>query len=113
MSKPKRHHFVPRAYLERFGQDRRVLIRWRSKPDLIPVGVQNVAVECGFYEMDGLAGERSGGVEPVLVGAVEEGAELLGAPHAHLGRHALGQVGRGGDVAGDVAPAHGVPEGGV
>jgi hypothetical protein len=63
---------VPRAYLARFGHDGRVLVRWRSKPGLIPVGVHNVAVECGFYETEGPAGARSVAVEEAL-------AELDGA----------------------------------
>jgi hypothetical protein len=44
---------------------------------------------------------------------LEEVAELLGTPHLHLGRHALGEVGHGGDVAREVAPTHGISEGGM
>jgi hypothetical protein len=44
---------------------------------------------------------------------LEEGAELLGVPHVHLRRHALGQVGAGGDVAREVAPAYGVSKCGM
>jgi hypothetical protein len=43
----------------------------------------------------------------------KEGAELLGIPDVHLGRHALGQVGCRGDVAGDIAPANGILERGM
>lgn len=57
--------------------------------------------------------QQPGGVEPVPAGVVEEDPELLGTPDVHLGSHALGQVGRGGDVAGDVAPAHGVAKCGM
>jgi DNA-binding GntR family transcriptional regulator len=41
---------------------------------------------------------------------VEEGAELLRGPDAHLGRHALREIGRHSDVAGDIAPANRVPK---
>jgi len=44
---------------------------------------------------------------------VEEGAELLRAPDLHLRCHALGEIGRSGDVAGDIAPTHGVSERGM
>jgi hypothetical protein len=44
---------------------------------------------------------------------LEEAAELLGTPHLHLGRQALGEVGHGGDVARHIAPAHGISKGGM
>jgi hypothetical protein len=72
LPKPKRHHFVPRAYLGRFGSDGRVLVRWRGKAGLLAVGIQNVAVECGFYGTEGPRGERSVAVEEALAGV--EGA---------------------------------------
>ena len=68
MSKPKRHHFVPRNYLGRFAHDGRVLVRWRGKKGLIGAGVQNVAVECGFYEVERPFGEKSVVVEEALAG---------------------------------------------
>ena len=77
MSRPKRHHFVPRAYLGRFGHDGRVLVRWRSKPEPMVVGVQNVAVECGFYEMEGPEGARSVAVEEALAGLEGAAAEAI------------------------------------
>src|SRR5512133_3270671 len=61
-------------------------------------------VDVGPAEAGDLAAPHAGGgeqqpgrVEPVPAGVVEEGAELLGTPDMHLGRHALGQVGRGGE----------------
>jgi hypothetical protein len=44
---------------------------------------------------------------------VQKGTELLRTPDAHLRRHPLGEVGRRGDVAGNMAPANRVLEGGV
>jgi hypothetical protein len=44
---------------------------------------------------------------------VEKGAELLRTPDAHLARHALWEIGRHSDVAGDIAPTNRVPERGV
>jgi hypothetical protein len=66
VSRPKRHHFVPRSYLARFSQDGRVLVRWRGRSGLIKTGVQNVAVESGFYEVEQPSGEKSVAVEALL-----------------------------------------------
>lgn len=75
MAKPKRHHFVPRAYLERFGRDDRVAVRWRDRPGTVVTGTQNVAVEGGFYTTEELDGSKS-----VIV---EEGlADIDGEAHA-------------------------------
>ncbi|NVI92256.1 DUF4238 domain-containing protein [Actinomadura sp. BRA 177] len=52
MPKSKRHHFVPRAHLARFGKDGRVAVRWRGKSGLIVSGAHNVAVKGGFYETE-------------------------------------------------------------
>jgi Protein of unknown function (DUF4238) len=49
VSKPKRHHYVPRAYLARFGRDDRVAIRWRGQQQVIVTATRNVAVESGLY----------------------------------------------------------------
>jgi hypothetical protein len=57
-SGPKRHHFVPRAFLECFGEAERVALRWRTGRDLIR-NVKNVAVESGFYEFTSIEGEKS------------------------------------------------------
>jgi hypothetical protein len=52
-------------------------------------------------------------VQRVATHLIQEGAELLGTPDAHLRRHPLGQVGHGGNVAREVAPADGVSERGM
>lgn len=57
MSKPKRHHFVPRAYLERFGRESRLLVKRRDATRLFVANATNVALECGFY-----ATEKSDGI---------------------------------------------------
>ena len=75
MSGPKRHHFVPRAFLERFGNVQRVAVRWRTGRNVI-TNVTNVAVESGFYDLIGLDGEKSLGFE---MGLSEIEAEMLSA----------------------------------
>jgi hypothetical protein len=77
LSRPKRHHFVPRAYLARFGHNGRVLVRWRDKTGTIPMGVHNVAVECGFYEIEGPTGARSVAVEEALAGLEGDAAAAI------------------------------------
>jgi hypothetical protein len=54
MSKPKRHHFVPRAYIQRFSHEGRILVRWRGRPGLIEVGAQNIAVVASHERCKGL-----------------------------------------------------------
>lgn len=66
MSPAKRHHFVPRAYLERFGRDGRVAVRRRGERKLIVAGAHNVAVEAGLYETEMPDGSRSVEVEDWL-----------------------------------------------
>jgi hypothetical protein len=74
MAKAKRHHFVPRAYLERFGRDDRVAVRWRDRPGIVVTRTLNVAVESGFYTTEALDG--SGSV------IIEEGlADIDGEAH--------------------------------
>src|SRR6266511_833954 len=77
MSKPKRHHFVTRVYLERFAHHGRVLVRWRGKPGAVVTGVQNVAVESGFYDVEGPDGERSDAVEKMLADLEGDAAVAL------------------------------------
>lgn len=66
MSQPKRHHFVPRAYLERFGRDSRLLIRRRDGTSPFVANATNIAVECGFYAIDRPDGTKSVEVEELL-----------------------------------------------
>jgi hypothetical protein len=68
---------VPRAYLARFGHNGRVLVRWRDKTGTIPMGVQNVAVECGFDEIEGPTGARSVAVEEALAGLEGDAAAAI------------------------------------
>lgn len=50
VSEPKRHHHVPRAYLDRFAADGKVRVRRRDGTvhETSPI---NVAVESGFYDV--------------------------------------------------------------
>jgi hypothetical protein len=57
--------------------------------------------------------QQPGGVQPVAANVVEICTELFWAPDVHLGGHALWQIRCDGGVAGEVAPAHRVPERGV
>lgn len=65
MSRPKRHHFVPRAYLRRFAQGDTVLVRRRDSK-IFPASSVNVAVECGFYEVPGPEDRKSSRIEQLL-----------------------------------------------
>jgi hypothetical protein len=60
MTRAKRHHYVPAAYLARFGEGGSVLVRRRSRPTIYATYVKNIAVEGGFYEITGDEG-RGGG----------------------------------------------------
>lgn len=75
-SRAKRHHQVPRFYLERFSLDGRVSVRRRDTKtfDASPL---NVAVEAGFYDVPGAQGGKSSEIEEML-------AEVEGAAHAAL-----------------------------
>ncbi|HMC02822.1 MAG TPA: DUF4238 domain-containing protein [Cellulomonadaceae bacterium] len=74
----KRHHQVPRAYLNRFGMDETVRVRWRDGKTF-ETSTLNVAVESGFYDVPDPAGGKSSEVEDAL--AVVDGAavEVLAA----------------------------------
>ncbi len=64
----QRQHQVPRGYLNRFGDDGAVLVRWRDGK-VYRTGTRAVAVECGFYDLpDGHGGTWSG-VEALLADA--------------------------------------------
>jgi uncharacterized protein DUF4238 len=67
MSRPKRHHFVPRAYLARFAFGDSVLVRQRDSK-IFRANPVNVAVECGFYDLADGSGKRSSRIEEVLAG---------------------------------------------
>lgn len=68
MTRAKRHHYVPAAYLARFGENEYVRVRRRGVPNMYKPHVKNVAVESGFYEVTGPDGEPSDEVERELSG---------------------------------------------
>jgi hypothetical protein len=74
VTKAKRHHFVPRAYLERFGREGRVAVRWRGHSKPVVAGAHNVAVEGGFYETVDAKGQKSVEAEEAL--AVVDGQAI-------------------------------------
>lgn len=67
MSRAKRHHFVPRAYLERFAESGQVQVRHRDG-NSYRANCTNVAVECGFYDVRDTSGYNSDVVEGLLAG---------------------------------------------
>jgi hypothetical protein len=73
MTRAKRHHYVPAAYLARFGEGGSVLVRRRGRPAMYVTSVKNVAVESGFYEVLGDDGQPSDAVERGL-SSLEGGA---------------------------------------
>lgn len=77
MGKAKRHHFVPRSYLERFGRDDRVAVRWRERTAPVVTRTQNVAVESGFYTTEAEDGSKSIAIEEAL-------ADIDGAAHTAI-----------------------------
>jgi hypothetical protein len=66
VTRAKRHHYVPAAYLARFGEADSVLVRRRAVPGTFVTAVKNVAVESGFYEVTGDDGRPSDEVERAL-----------------------------------------------
>lgn len=72
MSEPRRHHFVPRAYLKRFADRDHVFVRRRDGASF-RANCVNVAVECGLYDVQDASGNRSTAVESLL-GDLDEGA---------------------------------------
>lgn len=79
VSRPKRHHFVPRSYLARFGRDGSVLVRWRGRKDLVATSTANIAVETGFYDVVGPDARRSTVVEERLAGLEGEAMKAIRA----------------------------------
>src|SRR5260370_583090 len=65
MSEPRRHHFVPRAYLMRFADGDQVLVRQRDSRMFV-ANPTKVAVECGFYDVTDATGKKSSRVEGAL-----------------------------------------------
>jgi hypothetical protein len=65
VSTPRRHHFVQRAYLERFADGGQVFVRRRDGRSF-KTSTANVAVETGLYDVSDKTGERSTAVEEHL-----------------------------------------------
>lgn len=76
MSQPKRHHFVPKAYLDRFAVADKVLVRRRGGR-VFSANPINVAVESGFYDLISQSGHRSSEVEHMLADLDGEAIEAL------------------------------------
>lgn len=77
MSKPKRHHFVPRAYLERFGRESRLLIMRRDSSKPFVANATNIALECGFYAIEKPDGAKSVEVEELLADIDTQAIEAI------------------------------------
>lgn len=65
MADAKRHHYVPRNYLERFAAGDQVFVR-RRDGTAFTTNCINVAVESGFYDIELADGGKSKDVEKVL-----------------------------------------------
>ncbi len=61
----KRHHYVPRNYLERFALGDQVFVRRRDGATFTTNCI-NVAVESGFYDVELAGGGKSKHVEKIL-----------------------------------------------
>ncbi|MFF2080579.1 DUF4238 domain-containing protein [Kitasatospora sp. NPDC058162] len=77
MSSPKRHHFVPRAYLARFGDGTQVRVRRRGGRAPYLTNPINVAVQSGFYTTTDVDGVTSTAVEDALAGLDGAGVEAM------------------------------------
>ncbi len=78
----KRHHQVPRAYLNRFGDGEIVRVR-RRDGNSYETGTTNVAVECGFYDVPDGQGGKSSEVEDRLAVVDGAAAEAMAAIDQH------------------------------
>jgi hypothetical protein len=95
VSTPRRHHFVQKAYLDRFAEDGQVYVRRRDGKSFRSSTV-NVAVETGFYDISDASGKRSMVVEEHLttiegpamaaLGRIDEGGEPPGWTRRTEGR---------------------------
>jgi hypothetical protein len=73
---PKRHHYVPRNYLERFADSSQLFVRRRDGTNFTTSCV-NVAVESGFYDIELPGGGKSKEVEEVLADIEGSTAQVL------------------------------------
>ncbi|MET7298223.1 DUF4238 domain-containing protein [Embleya sp. NPDC005575] len=77
MSYPKRHHYVPRKYLERFGRGEQVRVRRRRPAKTHIVNVKNIAAETGLYTVTTDNGTPSTAVEQHLAALEGNGIRVL------------------------------------
>ncbi|MFJ6385889.1 DUF4238 domain-containing protein [Kitasatospora sp. NPDC092039] len=77
MSDPKLHHYVPQAYLARFGRDGKVKVRRRYPPKTHITNVKNIAAETGFYTVTDENGRPSAVIEHELSRLETQSIEVL------------------------------------
>jgi uncharacterized protein DUF4238 len=65
ITRPKRQHFVPRGYLDRFANEHMVIVRRRDSKTFT-TNTTNVAVECGFYDIAADHDRKNSSVEFLL-----------------------------------------------
>lgn len=75
-ARSKRHHQVPRAYLNRFARGEMVRVR-RRDGKAFETNTLNVAVESGFYDIPDGKGQSSSKVEDMLAEADGAGAAAM------------------------------------
>lgn len=91
MRNPKRHHFVPKMYLDRFTRDDVVVVRRRDAGGrTYGSGTVNVAVESGFYDLPTAAGGVSKEVEDWLGGIEGDAADAFRSIDAAMEAPPLG-----------------------
>ena len=76
VSGPKRQHYVPRNYLERFADGDQVFVR-RRDGGTFTTNCINVAVESGFYDIELAGGGKSKHVEEILADVEGATAEVF------------------------------------
>lgn len=76
--RPKRHHQLPRTYLNRFGLSETVRVR-RRDGKAYETSTLNVAVESGFYDVPDERGGKSSRVEETLPAIDAAAAEAMAA----------------------------------
>jgi hypothetical protein len=76
MAGPKRHHFVPRFYLERFAAAGALYVR-RRDGHTFTTGAENIAVRTGFYDVTLPNGGISKDIEDWLSGLEGQAATAM------------------------------------
>jgi Protein of unknown function (DUF4238) len=83
MPGPKRHHYVPRMYLERFARQSQVFVRRRDGNSFTSNTI-NVAVESGFYDVR--ASDDAGAPSKVVEDTLADVEGAVGAAFAEIDR---------------------------